>query len=278
MHPTHDLPARSDPHSTVEGRFARAAVYPSASDSKRLRKRVFLLPAYNVPLAAVFGVVQVLLAFMLNLHLRSRHRSLGLDDLRQALWESPSAFVLLLLIISTVAVMVRLAHDATGPVRVLLGLFHSLMLFATLGGVMIVASRLSSGIGEGAGSLLAFLGVISVLGGIGGVLGIAAYLWVANCFGFHGNEAYAPLHHMDYKNFLRLHIDTDGGLIVYPIGVDRAGRKWELRPDAPEDAPWFAPVGDAPRAHLIEAPIRFEARRAMGPTSPPADRTPGDVD
>ncbi|MDQ4088752.1 MAG: metallophosphoesterase, partial [Actinomycetota bacterium] len=61
----------------------------------------------------------------------------------------------------------------------------------------------------------------------------------------------------DYKNFLRLHIDTDGTLTVYPVGIDRVGRKWELRPDAAADAPWFAPVSDDARPHLIEAPIRM---------------------
>lgn len=90
------------------------------------------------------------------------------------------------------------------------------------------------------------------------MLGIAGYLWATNCFGYHGNEAYAPLHHSDYKNFLRLHIDTDGTLTVYPFGIDRVGRRWELRPDAPADAPWFAPVGPEPKADLIEAPIRME--------------------
>jgi len=258
MHPTHDLPERSDPHPHGQQGYRQAAVYPSAPDSKRLRKRVFLLPAYNLPLAAAFGAVQIVLAFMLNLHLRDRHVSLGVGDLRRALWESPTAFLLILFIIVTVGIMIRLAHDASGLTRLLLGLMHSVMLFATLTGVMLVASRLSSALGDGFASLLAFLGLVAVIGGIGGVLGIAGYLWATNCFGYHGNEAYAPLHHSDYKNFLRLHIDGDGKLTVYPFGVDRVGRRWELRPDAPADAPWFAPVGPEPKAHLIETPIRME--------------------
>ena len=258
MHPTHDVPDRSDPHpSAEEKRYRRAMVYPSAPDSKRLRKRVFLLPAYNLPLAAVFGGLQILLAFMLNLHLQSRHVSLGVDELRLALWRSPTAFLLILVIVTTVGAMIRLAHDASGLPRLLLGIVHSLMLFASLAGVMLTASRLSSAFGDGLASFLAFLGLVAVLGGIGGVLGIAAYLWVANCFGFHGNEAYAPLHHSDYKNFLRLHIGGDGTLTIFPVGIDRVGRKWELRPDASDDSPWFESVDETPEPHLIEAPIRL---------------------
>ncbi|HEV2069018.1 MAG TPA: hypothetical protein VGR26_04410, partial [Acidimicrobiales bacterium] len=193
------------------------------------------------------------------------HMSLGLEDLRRALWSSPTAFLLILLIFVTVGLMVRLAHDASGAARLLLGLLHSLMLFATLPATMIVASTLSSGVSGNAASLVTFLALVAVLGGIGGVLGIAAYLWLANCFGFHGNETYAPLHHMDYKNFLRLHIDTEGTLSVYPVGIDRVGRKWKLCPDAADEAPWFDPVGDEPTPHLIEAPIR--SRRQ--PSTPP---------
>jgi hypothetical protein len=259
MHPTQGLPERSEPHPNAEtDSYRLVAAYPTAEQSKRLRKRVFLLPVYNLPLAAVFGGVQILLAFMLNLHLDSAHVALGFSDLRQALWSSPTAFLLILLIIVTVGLMVRLAHDARGTSRVLLGVVHSLMLFATLPAVMITASWLSSGFGAGALSLLAFLALVAVIGGIGGVLGIAAYLWVANCFGFHGNEAYAPLHHFDYKNFLRLHIDGDGALTVYPFGIDRVGRTWELHPEAPAEAPWFDPVGHQPVPHLIERPIRIE--------------------
>lgn len=73
---------------------------------------------------------------------------------------------------------------------------------------------------SGVASLLAFLGLSALLGGVGGTLGMAEYLWVTNCLGFHGNEAYAPLHVMDYKHFFRLHIAAGGALTVYPIGVD----------------------------------------------------------
>ena len=261
MHPTHDLPERSDTDpDAAEKRYRRATTYPSERNSKRLRKRVFLLPAYNLPLAAVFGALQVVLAFMLSLHLGSNHVDLGVGDLRKALWESPTAFLLILLIVVTVGAMIRLAHDAKGLSRLLLGLVHSLMLFGSLAAVLLLASSFSSAFGSGVPSLLAFLAAVWVVGGIGGVLGIAAYLWLANCFGFHGNEAYAPLHHADYKNFLRLHVGDDGTLTVYPVGIDRVGRKWKLSPDAPAGAPWFSPAGAPPVPHLIEAPLRIARR------------------
>ena len=230
--------------------FRKAATYPSAKTSGRLRKRMWLLPLYNLPLAGVFGMTQVLLAFMLGLHLDDRHVDLGVGDLRTALWESPTAFVLITLMLALLFVMVRFAHDAPGVTRFILGLAHSAMQLASIAGVMMAASALAGG------SLVAFLALLFLLGGVGGTVGMSGYLWATNTLGFHGNEGYAPLHHADLKHFLRLHVDAGGELTIYPIGVDRVGRRWELRPDDPPAAPWFVPTSPLV-PHLIERPIRL---------------------
>jgi hypothetical protein len=209
----------------------------------------------------VFGAVQVLLAFMMGLHLGDRHVSLGLGDLWRAVWESPTSFLLILLMFGSLAGMVRFAHDASGLSRFLLGMVHSTLQLASVVGVMIAASWLSSALGlRGVWSLVAFLSLVGVLGGIGGTVGMSGYLWATNCLGFHGNEAYAPLHHQDLKHFLRLHIEADGALTVYPICVDRVARRWTLCPDAPAHAPWFAPSGFEPEPHLIEKPITISGQ------------------
>ncbi len=260
LHPTHQLPDRIQlPGEEHDVTYRRAASYPSAETSKGLRKRVWFLPLYNVPLAALIGLAQVLLAFNLGLHLRDRHESLGLTSLRQALWESPTAFLLIVLMVVLLAAMVRFAHDAPGLTRWLLGLVHSSLQLATLAGVLIASSRLVSTLGlGGATSLITFLALVALIGGVGGTVGMSGYLWVTNCLGFQGNEAYAPLHHMDLKNFLRLHIGTDGALTVFPVGVDRVGRKWHASPDAPAHAPWVDPTGPEPEAALIESPVRID--------------------
>jgi hypothetical protein len=56
-----------------------------------------------------------------------------------------------------------------------------------------------------------------------------------------------------------MHIDAEGGLTLYPIGVDQVGRQWELRPDDAPHAPWFVPESPI-TAHLIEEPIRIDDR------------------
>jgi hypothetical protein len=264
LHPTHDLAEVADPPSEeVADPLRRAAAYPSAAWSRRLRRRIWLLPAYNLPMAGALGALQVVVVFMLTLHLDGRHRDLGWSDLVQALWQSPSGFLLIILVIGLFAAMIRLAHKAKVLPRVLLGLGHSALQFGGLGTVIVVASRLTSDL-QGAPSLLAFLGLVWVLGGIGGVLGVSGYLWATNSLGYHANEAYAPLHHMDQKCFLRLHIDAGGSLSLYPIGIHRVGRRWKFHPDGARHEPWLVPAGDGPEPHLIESPVRLAGPDGAG--------------
>jgi hypothetical protein len=95
---------------------------------------------------------------------------------------------------------------------------------------------------------------------IGGyVLGsfiMGLYLLISlNVFGRHSNEAFSSLAIQDWKNFLRLHIDKNGDLTIYPIGIRRVPRQWKARGKG-ETGPEL--VSDDPRAsepELIEPPI-----------------------
>jgi len=103
------------------------------------------------------------------------------------------------------------------------------------------------------GTLLAFALYLPVIGILDAWI-VAVYLLIAGRFGVNVNELHAGLAVDDFKGFLRLRIDADGTLTVFPIGVDRVGRSWRADPDAPVNAPWIAP--DEPlHARLIEPPI-----------------------
>ncbi len=259
LHPTHHLPEHLElVHDDEEQTYELDATYPSMASSKGLRKRLWLLPVRNGSFAAFLGAVQVLLALMLGLHLDNAHQSLGVDDLWHALWTSPTAFLLILVVAVVLGAMVRFAHDAPGVARILLGVVHSGLQLAAVGGFMIAASRLTGALGlGGTASALAFLAILAVLGGVGGALGMAAYLWATNKLGFHANEAYAPLRVMDFKHFLRLRVTRDGALTVFPIGIDRVCRQWRLVPDGPPHDPWFVPANGKIEARLIEGPVRI---------------------
>lgn len=99
--------------------------------------------------------------------------------------------------------------------------------------------------------------IIFVLGWIVGSIVMGIYLVISlNFFGRHANEAFSALACPDWKNFVRLRIDEQGGLTIFPIGIRRVARKWKTT--GTTDGPVY--VADDSRAtppELIEQPIQL---------------------
>ena len=97
--------------------------------------------------------------------------------------------------------------------------------------------------------------IIFVLGWIVGSIVMGVYLFISlNIFKRHSNEAFSALACPDWKNFLRLRIDAQGGLTIFPIGIRRVARKWKTT--GASDGPGY--VSDDSKAtppELIEQPI-----------------------
>jgi hypothetical protein len=89
---------------------------------------------------------------------------------------------------------------------------------------------------------------------IGSVI-LGAYLLISlNLFKVHWNEAFSSLRIADWKNFLRMQIDEQGALTLYPIGIPRVARKWKDREGT--TGPLVEPVpAEALAWKLIESPI-----------------------
>ncbi len=97
-----------------------------------------------------------------------------------------------------------------------------------------------------------------LLGGfVFGSLIMGGYLLLSlNVFGRHGNEAFSSLGIQDFKNFVRLHINENGDLTIYPIGIRRVPRKWKDREDKDKTGPELVPDDkSATEPELIEPPI-----------------------
>ncbi|MFN2576270.1 MAG: metallophosphoesterase [Pyrinomonadaceae bacterium] len=99
--------------------------------------------------------------------------------------------------------------------------------------------------------------IIFALGWIVGSIVMGIYLLISlNIFSRHSNEAFSALACPDWKNFLRLRIDAQGGLTIFPIGIRRVARKW--KPTGTTGGPAF--VADDAKAtppELIEQPIKI---------------------
>jgi hypothetical protein len=92
------------------------------------------------------------------------------------------------------------------------------------------------------------------------------YLLVSlNIFGRHSNEAFSSLAIPDWKNFLRLKIDSDGKLSIFPIGIRRVARKWKAGPTGTTGSKLEPADTSAPSPKLIEDPIVLEQSMKINP-------------
>ncbi|HEV3470346.1 MAG TPA: metallophosphoesterase [Pyrinomonadaceae bacterium] len=99
-------------------------------------------------------------------------------------------------------------------------------------------------------------GLLILLGGfVFGSLVMGAYLLLSlNFFGRHANEAFSSIAVEDWKNFLRLHIDREGTLTIYPVGIRRVPRRW--KDNGPGAGSEVVPDDErATEPELIEPPV-----------------------
>lgn len=130
-----------------------------------------------------------------------------------------------------------------------------------------------SGYGWFASAILSMI-TVAVGGYLFGSIIMGIYLFLSlNVFGVHHNEAFSSIKIEDYKNFLRMRIDRDGTLTVFPVGIDKAIHDWTEVPN-PRGNTKLIPtvnVGSVPyRPFLIEDPISFEKPTASGAAPTPA--------
>ena len=71
------------------------------------------------------------------------------------------------------------------------------------------------------------VGVAAAGGYFLGAIIMGVYLYISlHWFNRHDNEAFSALKIEDYKNFLRLHIDKEGKLTIYPLKIEKVEREW----------------------------------------------------
>jgi hypothetical protein len=158
------------------------------------------------------------------------------------------------------------------PYRVIAGSLHGLThLFAAFL-IGWGALYLTWGLGDihpirqlGAFAALMFAG-----GYLAGPMIMGLYLLISlNGFKRHSNEAFSALKCEDYKNFLRMKIDQNGDLTIFPIGIRRVPRKWTdtRKPDDTDETalrPIFVPNDKrATQPELIEGPIVVHKETTM---------------
>ncbi|SCE83327.1 hypothetical protein GA0070607_2127 [Micromonospora coriariae] len=259
LYPTHKLPERIEvpPRDTLARRASRAqpydlvARYPDAARSRRYGWGIFpRLPFRNPGFTTLLGTLHTLLMLAM-----AGAAANWADATDQRLFTVP--LVLMLLVTVLAAALFAKPPSASGKRHArhwILGVSHG------LAHVGLAAA------GTWAWLALPFydwpwpLPVVAaavLYGPASGLLAsqlVAAYLLVAGSFGVNVNELFAGQGIEDSKAFLRLRIDPDGTLTIYPIAVDRVSRDWQINPDQSPTASWLTPKTPlTPR--LAEPPI-----------------------
>ncbi len=278
LHPTHDLPEEvsisvedTEPPQT----YVLRKCYPDRETSGRSALGAVGLPFANPSFMYVPAVVHVLLLWANQFGIRSLEESsrrplaeaapnFGLRDLALGLVRNPISVVLLLTFLAALVAFAKPpAAWQRNPRRIVakmvMGTVHWALQVLTVLLVALASIRLASWLADGAWFVVLLFLLVAVLGGVASGVAMGLYLAASASFlDAHGNEAFSSMRLTTYKNFLRIHINSDGQLILYPIGVRRVPKRWRFDPTP--GAPWYAPADGAPAPVLLEEPILVDGR------------------
>ncbi|HEV2826807.1 MAG TPA: metallophosphoesterase [Pyrinomonadaceae bacterium] len=298
LHPTHVGKLGTNLDKIVEvglkenekREFKLEGCFPSTKDSSRLCWRNLIFPYLKGNDSRTFGLVTAALYLMLTLPV-----IFSVDELGKVSSFGPITYTLMqslihsqlsvALILATIVGFIFFTDTHSTPYRVIMGGLHGVAHVAAACTIAVLSvfeiaqstdakawtlkipwPGTDSFIPFDLRQLLAAV-IIFVLGFIVGSFIMGFYLLVSlNFFGRHGNEAFSSLGIEDFKNFIRLHINDNGDLTIYPVGLRRVPRKWKPRTNdtrTNDTGPEMEP--DDPKAsdpELIEAPIVMKASKA----------------
>ncbi|HQU84780.1 MAG TPA: metallophosphoesterase [Pyrinomonadaceae bacterium] len=242
LHPTHDFDFRkNNPRGKAKAdKFKLKKQYPSYKQSKKLDWQNLLC---FIPNNRWFGVVPALLYPLLALLLHGKVEG-------EFTWTKPIQVTIvrlveepisLLIVTLVIAGLIFFTDSNSKTQKYFGGGLHGVVHLAFILGLgwlgyflmtLILPNHSIEGFyiwHEAVVNLVLFLCVLSVCAFGGYFIGsfiMGAYLFISLRRGRHDNEAFSALHVEDYKNFLRMHIDTDGSLTIYPLKIETVSREW----------------------------------------------------
>jgi hypothetical protein len=240
LHPTHGPDARELP-----GEFKLQKCFPDERTSRRLCWRNLLFPVLNPYFGILTGALYVLTTWTVKIDISDADLGAALAATFPAALNRPAA---VFWIVAIFLGFVLFTDTRWRAYRVVAGPLHAVAHLAAVfllgwGATWLTVARWDLKFGDAA-QLLAAGGLIFAGGWLVGPLVMGLYLLISlNAFRQHPNEAFSSLQIPDWKNFLRLRIDPQGKLTIYPIGIRKVPRWPALPPNA----------GTPPE--LIEQPI-----------------------
>ncbi|MFN2499066.1 MAG: metallophosphoesterase [Pyrinomonadaceae bacterium] len=265
LHPTHgEIPKELD------GGFKLQQSFPEVAESRRLTARNLLFPFINPK----FGMLTAFLYLLTAWAAKSAVGQYGLADtwpaMKMALAVSITSPGAVFWIVAMVGGFVLFTDTHSKWYKRIAGSVHGLSHLVATFFIGWLAGRI--------GYLLWYPGLptspeeflnwprqlilsLFTLLGFGWLVGsfiMGVYLFISlNWFGRHSNEAFSSLAIQDYKNFLRLRIEANGGLTIFPVRIRRVPRKWKRQSEHLAGPAYVSADSDATGPELLEPPIYF---------------------
>jgi hypothetical protein len=250
----------------------REAIYPSAQDSRRLSNGILKLAALNPAFGRLLGAIYVLVGIAILSERRSAVDAAGhgFADFLSHAAGGLGVIVLAVLLFGGIYGGVDVKPAGTESrigmslMRFVIALAHTAAHLVVAGFVIWAATRIAPKVWDETiatwilGLALAFLAGTTV-----GPTAFGAFMLLVHkirdgsaqaC----ANQVFTGQSIADYKNLLRMRLGADGGLTIWPLGVDSACTTWDLVERAP--AARFEPRGAAPAVHPIDRPLEFDAK------------------
>jgi hypothetical protein len=262
LHPTHEedvslLSEEAVTETAKARRFALRCTYPDMKRSARLAWQNVNFLVRNPRFGIVPACIYLLTCWLVGASVSDAVPRTPWGALRMTLDGVAANPGLALWAIAIIGVFLAFTDTHSRAYRVLGGLSHAAAHLAAMFYVGWGARVLADQIFRSEGFLRSLTAAVVIFTGgwIVGSIVMGLYLLVSvNVFGRHSEEAFSGLRIEDYKHFLRLHIDKDGALTIWPIKIERVPRRW--RPRQSSDATHSRFVPETPVVcELIEPPI-----------------------
>ncbi len=297
LSPTHTLPEQVElkPLSRMQGDdyfdqppvvIRREEIYPGDKDSRRLSNGILKLALLNPAFGRLLGALYALIGISMLGAVDS-----GVDDAvnetNELIQSVRGARIDIFVDTATNANLFHFLANAVGPMSIVLalvlfgGLFgsvdikqsvplrfavtlaHTAVHLLAIGLVMWAAVNVAPDLWDATaavwilGIMLAFAAGTTFGATVFGFFLWLVHKWRGPLAQANANQVFTGQSIADYKNLLRMRLGRDGALTIYPLGVDRACREWDLVSDEPT-GPRFEPRGEAPRVHAIDSPLTFD--------------------
>ena len=265
LHPTHSLPelgtawtASGGAQATQHQRLQLTETYPTKPASRWLSLHNLKFPILNWEISLLAGFLYTLLAWILETRFITAHTSLadrfqGILATHTGVWSEllrlfsviPQSPEFALIVLLALGAFVGFNGDCTQAKRWALGITHTLFHLLGLCITYCLAIELTIWLERTLLDLtFAFVWLLLTMlvigGGVGGVV-FGVFLIVSSLvFNANVTNAFSSIRLASHKNFLRLHVNSQGILTLYSLGLTQ-------------------PAKGAAGVHLIEQ-IRFENR------------------